>query len=52
MYVNDDRKKRKWTDTLFLYKNHRILEYHRIGNYKCMLSVIDCTHSNEHDNDH
>ena len=47
---NDDRKNRKWTDALSLFiMNHRILEYLRIGNYKCIresttIGLLSCIH--------
>ena len=43
MYVNnDDRKNRKWTDTLSLFMNHRIIEYLRITtNVSVNLKLLD-----------
>ena len=50
MQVNsDDSKTRKCTDTLSLFMNHRIPEYLRIGNYKCIsesttIGLLSCIH--------
>ena len=43
---NDDNKSRKWTDISSLF---RILEYLRIGNYKCIsestnIGLLSCIH--------